>query len=237
MELEKAVLERVGTYQSLSRWEKLEVGKDLRREGLSYGEIMELIPVKKSTLATWCQDVDLTDEQITAIKERRAPEPGIPRPTNRKRLAEIAELREVAREIAYDLIDDPLWVAGLVLYWAEGSKGRNRVAVANTDPDALRLFVLWVRTYINPNARFSLHMHLHEGNDEPAAREYWASETGLADANFHKTFIKPRGTGHRKNTHENGVCAVRLRRAADAWNIIMEWIDAVTEYFGLVTAA
>jgi len=47
MELEAEVLERVGTWKSLSRWEKSELGKDLRRQGLSYGEIMELIAVKK----------------------------------------------------------------------------------------------------------------------------------------------------------------------------------------------
>lgn len=47
VELEGEVLERVRTYESLSRWEKSELGRDLRRLGLSYGEIMELIPVKK----------------------------------------------------------------------------------------------------------------------------------------------------------------------------------------------
>lgn len=181
---------------------------------------MELIPVKKSTLATWCRDVKLTSDQIEAIKEGCAPEPGISRDTNRKRRTEIQELRGIARAEARHLVSDPFWVAGIVLYWAEGAKTRNHVAIANTDPSALRLFVDWIRTYIDPLARFSLHMHLHEGNDEGAARAYWRQEIGLAEASFHKTFIKPKGTGHSKNTHEHGVCAVRLRRAADAWNII-----------------
>ncbi|MFP3882044.1 MAG: hypothetical protein ACLFWH_06970 [Actinomycetota bacterium] len=233
MELEVAVLERVRAYESLSRWERSELGRELRAMGLSYGEIMELIPVKKSTLATWCRDVKLTPEQVQAIEERRAPEPGIPRNTNRKRKAEIAELRSIARAEVSRLSADPVWMAGLILYWAEGSKGCNSVSLANTDPRALRLFVRWVRTYIDPNARFSMHMHLHEGNDEKLAREYWRRETGLLSANFHKTFIKPKGTDHRKNTHENGVCAVRLRRPADAWNIIMEWIDATTVHLAL----
>jgi hypothetical protein len=233
MELEGAVLGRVRAYESSSRWERSELGRELRGQGLSYGEIMELIPVKKSTLATWCRDVVLTDEQIAAIKERRAPLPGIPRNTNRKRLAEIAELRAIARAEAANLLSDPLWMAGLVLYRAEGSKGRNGVSLANTDPCALRLFIRWVRTYMDPLARFSLHMHLHEGNEEAAARENWRRETGLHEANFHKTFIKPEGTGHRKNSHVHGVCAVRLRRPADPWNIIMEWIDATKAHLGL----
>ncbi len=233
MELEAEVLERVGTWESLSRWEKSELGKDLRHLGLSYGEIMELIPVKKSTLATWCRDVRLTTDQIEAIRQRRAQEPGIPRDTNWRRREEIEQLRSIARELALELADDPFWIAGLVLYWAEGTKGRNRVSMANTDPRALRLFVSWLTTYIDPIAQFSLKLHLHEGNDDEEAKQYWRAETALVDANFHKTFIKPKGTGHRKNHLLQGICTVTLRRAADAWNIIMEWIDCVTEQFDL----
>jgi len=233
MELEAEVLERVGTWTSLSRWEKSELGKDLRRQGLSYGEIMDLINVKKSTLATWCREVELTQDQIEAIRERRAQIPGIPVDTNWRRREEIQELRAVARDLVSELATDPLWVAGLVLYWAEGAKTRNFVSMANTDPRALRLFILWLRTYLDPTAQFSLHLHLHEGNDERKAMGYWRAETGLVDANFHKTFIKPKGTGHRKNHLLQGICTVKLRRAADPWNIIMEWIDSVTERFGL----
>ena len=61
---------RIETWDNSSRWERSELGKDLRREGLSYAEIMTLIPVKKSTLATWCREVRLTDEQYAAIKKR-----------------------------------------------------------------------------------------------------------------------------------------------------------------------
>ncbi len=236
MELEAEVLERVGTWKSLSRWEKSELGKDLRRQGLAYGEIMDLIDVKKSTLATWCREVSLSAEQIEAIKKRRAPIPGIPVDTNWRRREEIQELRAVARSLVPELATDPFWVAGLVMYWAEGNKTRSRVGMANTDPRTLRLFIRWVRTYIAPQAEFTLHMHLHEGNDEGAAVRFWRLQTGLHTANFIKTFIKPKGTGHRKNHLVHGVCTVRLRRPADAWNIIMEWIDATAERFKVDSA-
>ena len=70
MELGSEFRARIEEWDRLSRWERSELGKDLRRLGLSYGEIMDLIPVKKSTLATWCRDVRLTEEQCVAIKER-----------------------------------------------------------------------------------------------------------------------------------------------------------------------
>ena len=198
---------------------------------------MVLIEVKKSTLATWCRDVRLSPEQIAAIKERRAQIPGIPRDTDWRRRAEIRELREVARSLVPELADDPLWIAGLVMYWAEWAKTRNQVSMANADPRALRLFILWIQTYLNPGARFSIQLHLPEGNDDRAAKEYWRSETGLLEANFHKTFIKPQGTGHRKNHLEHGICTVKVRKAADPWNIIMEWVDSLAVHFDLDIAA
>ena len=198
---------------------------------------MDLIDAKKSTLATWCREVTLTDEQIGAIKKGRAQIPGTPVDTNWRRRKEIRELRSVARSLVPELAEDPLWVGGLVLYWAESNKTRNKVGMANTDPRALRLFLWWVRTYVQPDAEFSLQLHLHEGNDEEGAKEYWRSETGLGNSNFVKTFIKPKGTGHRKNHLKHGVCTVRMKCPADAWNIIMEWIDAVALHFGLDNAA
>jgi hypothetical protein len=148
-------------------------------------------------------------------------------------LKEIEDLRLVARELVPDLALDPEWVAGLVLYWAEGNKTRNQMGMANTDPRALRLFICWIRSFVDPQAKFSLQLHLHEGNDDVRARTHWQVETGLTDAHFYKSFIKPAGTGHRKNRLMHGVCTVRMRRPADAWNIVMEWIDAFARHFGL----
>jgi len=233
MELEGEVLERVRTYESLSRWERSELGRDLRRLGLSYGEIMELIPVKKSTLATWCRDIELSAIQIEAIRQRRAQEPGVRRDTQWRRRREIEIIRERAQGQVDGLIGDPLWLAGVVLYWAEGGKTRNDLKIANSDPRTHRLFVRWIRTYIEPDAEFSLQLHLHEGNDELAARQHWQAAIGLHDARFHKSFIKPHGTGHRKNHLQHGICTLVVRRPADPWQITMTWVECIADRLGL----
>jgi len=233
MELGSEFRSRIGLWDRLSRWERSELGKDLRRLGLSYGEIMDLIPVKKSTLATWSRDVRLSEEKMQAIRARSGSREGIPRDTNRKRRIEISLVRVDALSQIPDLMTDPLWVAGAVLYWAEGAKTRNHLELANADPRALRLFIHWIRTYLDPDAAFSLQLHLHEGNDEGAARSHWRSETGLINANFHKTFIKPEGTGHRKNHLRHGVCTVKVRRCSDAWQRTMVWIDVVADRLSL----
>jgi hypothetical protein len=101
------------------------------------------------------------------------------------------------------------------------------LAVANADPAALRLFVAWVRVYHDADAEFVLSLHLHEGNDDVSARRWWAASLQLAEPDFTKTFIKPVGTGHRKNRLEHGICRVRMRRSADAWDRTATWIEVV----------
>ena len=230
MELGSEFRSRIEEWERLSRWERSELGKDLRRLGLSYGEIMVLIPVKKSTLATWCREVRLSEEQYQAVKERTyGSRLGIPVDTQWKRRLEVQEIRSQARSQVVDLMKDPFWVAGTILYWAEGTKGPHQVAVANTDPRTHLLFIRWIRRYVVATAEFRLHLHLHEGNDDDAAKEHWRTVLGLPDSLFHKTFVKPRGTGHRKNTHVHGVCKVRLMRSADAWQTIDAWIDEFAE--------
>lgn len=191
MELPQELVEQIATWDRLSRWERSEVGRDLRRLGLSYTEIQTRIEVKKSTLATWCRDLVLTDDQKGAILARTGSRQGIPVDTNWRRRAEIELIRANARQEARELMNDPFWVAGVVMYWAEGSKTRNDLSLVNSDPLALRIFINWIRGYLRPNPLFTLQLHLHEGNDDRAAQDWWRCALDLRSARFNKTFIKP----------------------------------------------
>lgn len=213
----------------MTRWERAEAGRSLRRQGWTYGEIMAVLPVVKGTLAGWCKDIQLTEDQIEAIKKRRPPgiRTGIPVDTQRKRRLEVEAMQQEAGAEVPRLIRSSLWLAGTVLYWAEGSKTKRILEVVNTDPRALELFVGWARAFHHQEAQFVLSLHLHEGNDEASAMSFWRDATGLPDARFTKTFIKPAGTGHRKNKLVYGVCRVQMNRSTDAWWRTMAWIDSL----------
>jgi len=225
-------------WDELHRWERSELGKALRRLGLTYGEIRDIIPVPKGTLSYWCRDVDLTPAQIAAIRDRSDPGSriGIPVDTQHKRRHEIERIRAEARTYAESHIDDAFFVAGIALYWGEGAKTRNSCSLTNADPAALRTFIAWIRSYVDADAEFVLSLHLHEGNDDRSSQAYWRRQLGLVDAPFTRTFIKPRGTGHRKNQLPHGVCRVRMRNPADHWNRIMVWIEVVRAHFGALLA-
>ena len=134
--------------------------------------------------------------------------------------------RRAASEVA-GLAMDPLWVAGTTMYWAEGSKTSNRLALTNSDPAALRLFIAWTRRYLDVGAEFVLALHLHHGNDEDAARTFWRRALRLPDVAFHKTFVKPPGTGHRKNHLSHGVCRIVVCRSSNHFVRVSSWIDGL----------
>jgi hypothetical protein len=220
-------------WDRLSRWERAEAGRRLRRLGWSYGEIMSILPVAKGTLAGWCREIRLSEDQCRAIASRTGTRFGVPRDTQRKRRAEVERIRSMALAEVPVLLTEPMWVAGTVLYWGEGRKTKKELELANADPAALRLFMRWARRYHDRAARFRACLNLHADNDEGAAIAWWCEQLGLAPRDFTKTFVKPDGTGHRKNHLPHGVCRVRMGRSGDAWHRTMVWIEALPDQLGV----
>ena len=217
------------SYPDLGRWHRAKLGRALRRLGLSYGEIMSLIPVPKGTLAGWCREIRLTENQGARIQRRNGSQLGVPRNTQRKRHEEIGRIVHEAMLFASNHLDDPFWVAGTVLYWGEGSKAVRRLELTNADPRTLRLFMSWTRRYLDDQPKFVASLNLHADNNELNARRSWASELGLKLTDFNKSFIKPEGTGHRKNHLPNGVCRLGLRKSTDHFLKTMAWIEVLAQ--------
>ncbi|MGQ0849752.1 MAG: hypothetical protein ACT4OP_11655 [Actinomycetota bacterium] len=76
METPPEVAEAASQWGTLTRWERAELGRRLRRNGWTYGEIMDVLPIGRGTLAGWCKEIRLTDEQVEAIKARGPPGSG-----------------------------------------------------------------------------------------------------------------------------------------------------------------
>jgi hypothetical protein len=217
---------------TLDRTVRREIGRALRGEGLSYGEIHALTAVPKSTIATWCRDVTLSDAQRSRISERTGSRPGVPRDTQWRRREEIERIRADARREVETLITDPFWTAGVALYWGEGSKTDRRLELANGDPAAIRLFMSWVRRYMTADPEWVAVISLHADNDVTAATTHWMRALGLPGSSFNRPFVKPDGTGHRKNHLPNGVCRLRLRASTDGWIRTLTWIDELAHRMG-----
>lgn len=107
-------------------------------------EIARLVGCALSSVSYWTRDIELTEEQCARLKSRN---PSI----NGQLVARANRQRARARRVVYHAegrrraqAGDRLHLAGCMLYWAEGSKGRNAVQFVNSDPEMAR-FVDFLR--------------------------------------------------------------------------------------------
>jgi hypothetical protein len=228
------VLSRCRAWPSLKRWERRELGQELRRLGLSYREIASFIPVGKGTLSTWCRDLELNDSQRRRLRGIRPSVETRMRVGHQKRSAALERarfIREAARAEVPILSTDPFWVAGVVAYWAEGAKRpKPELRFSNSDPGMVRLFISFMRSYMEvAEEPFDARLHLHDGQDEMEHQRFWADSIGLPLHCFRKTYVKAEGTGHRKNVLYNGTISIRVRRSGRMYHRMMGWIEGLQD--------
>ena len=112
-----------------------ELARKLRREqGASIKEIARRTGAAQSSISRWVRDIELTDDQRETL--RIAAYNGHVKGRTMNAMLR-REARAMAQEEGRMLADtgDRLFVAGCMLYWAEGGKSRNQIKFVNSDPE------------------------------------------------------------------------------------------------------
>lgn len=214
-------------------WEKKEVVRGFRRQGLSYREIRQKTPftISKSTLSHWCKDIELAAKQKDRLDSllRDGSYRGrlLGSKTNQtRRIKEVAEIKEKAIQQVVFMTENEFWLSGLMLYWAEGNK-RHSVGVSNSDPELIRLMMKWFRSICKVrDERFKIHLNIHSGQDDIQIKKFWSAIIEIPVSQFGKSYIKEEGTGHRKNILYNGTIKIQVCDKNLLYKIL-GWIEGV----------
>ena len=115
----------------------------LRKDGATYSEIKAILNVSKSSLSLWLQDMPLSEERMREVRDKNPRRIEHFRETmQRKREVRLHKVRTAMADEIGKLSKREIYIAGLFLYWGEGSKGnRYEVSVSNTDPAMMRFFL------------------------------------------------------------------------------------------------
>ncbi|MFZ2310082.1 MAG: hypothetical protein WAW11_00885 [Patescibacteria group bacterium] len=204
----------------------------LRQNGLSYGNIAKQCSTSKSNISLWCKDIELSQSQQDSLYNGRKQilELGSKR-LHDIRVEEIRKVKALAKkEINHKNLDDfTFLVAGAMLYWAEGCKTTG-LYVANSDERIILLMIKWFKKFLSiDQSQIKAYLHIHAQDDDLAIKKYWSNLTGIPLQNFGKSFIKPAGTGHRKNILPHGIIRIQVfgKGIENTRHRIMTWVEQI----------
>lgn len=205
----------------------------LRKKGLSVGRIQKQLGVSRSSVSLWVRNVKLTDRQIKKLysnKRSGALKGSFIAARNKIKARELLTqgIMEAARKDIKALSRRDRFMAGVVMYFAEGDKGGKNASFSNSDPRAIKFMVGWFREECRvPEGKFRCYLYIHDNLNEIKAKCFWSNLTSIPLSQFRKSYIvKNNPKRLRKVRHEYGV----LRISVSDVNLcrkIMGWISGI----------
>jgi len=184
----------------------------MRLKGLSYSQIRSKIKVSKSTLSNWLSKYPLSSERIKKLRDWNPRRIENCRNTKLKNRNEKLEkiYKNISNEISI-LSKREIFIAGLFLYWGEGTKAsRDMVAFTNTDPTMLKFFIKWMMNLNIPREKMKVKLHLYSDMNKNEKMKFWSKTLNIPEENFKKPYIKDSKFSSLtyKNTFGQGTCTV-----------------------------
>ena len=161
---------------------------------MSYSEIKKRINVPKSTLSNWCRDIALTEGQALRLFKNKLTGSARGRiigakRQQAKRLRQISDMLTEGRKEVGSLSTRDVFIAGICLYSAEGTKRDKACGFANSDPLLIKFMANWFRKFCHVSEeKFRGAIWIHSGSDYRKATHYWSKVAGIPTSQFLKPY-------------------------------------------------
>ncbi len=209
---------------------------ELRKNGLSYKEIQEIISVSKGVLSGWFKDLDFSDDEITLLAKNKQ----VKQHKGRLKASVTNKQKRVVRENAVftkaekefiKLKDDSMFLIGVSLYWAEGSKRTGEFQFINSDPNMITFMYLWIQRYLSTDKKLiKARLFTHKIEDYEEHLPFWSRILDREPSSFDKTIFKPTIHTVKKNPNYKG--CLRLTVASiDTLRMMGAWQNLLIAYY------
>jgi transcriptional regulator with XRE-family HTH domain len=207
--------------------------RELRALGWSVREIEAELGVARSSVSGWVRDVELDLAARARLVERARLGP----------LNSARRSRDRSRERRLDYQDQgrdlirrrgASYIAGCMLFWAEGDKARNDVRMSNSDPDLLRTFADFLREHFDVRDEdFRVYCHLFADHLDAKSRieQFWVDRLGLPPSCLRKSQVNVYSRysqKKRRNTLPYGTCKLVVHST----QIVQTIYGSIQEYGG-----
>ncbi len=212
----------------------------LRKQGLSYNEILREVPVAKSTLSVWLKDIGLAKAHKQRLTEkRRLAQLKAQHACRNIRITRETAIIKAAQQEVGTLSKREFWLIGSALYWAEGSKQKpnhvsQKVSFNNSDPQMILFFDKWVRMFCNKAKNDLIYsIYIHTSGDIERAKRFWGE---LLNTTIEKVYFKKGNPKtNRKNTQASyyGLLRIEVRSSTDLNRKIKGWNLGIVNGLGI----
>ncbi len=223
-------------FTNLSKKEK---AISLRKKGKTYSEILAQVPVAKSTLSDWLRSVGLSRPQIQRITEKKllASRRGA-ETKKQQRILRQQVIRDSALSELKSLTKRELWLIGVALYWAEGSKEKESrpgsgIQFSNSDPRMIFVFVSWLKNICNigiDRMTFEIYIHENSKNNLNKVSAYWAGALNMPEKLFKRIYFKKNKIiTNRQNIGDLyfGLLRVKVSASSSILRKIAGWTEGI----------
>jgi len=220
----------------MARFQDHQKALALRQQGMSYSQIKKKLRISKSTLSCWLKDHPLSKKRIGDLRDRNESRIEKFRKTmQQKKEKRLKDFYVKQKKFIFPLCLKELYLAGLFLYWGEGTKGKTTsLSVSNTDPSVIKFFIFWLVKSLGVS-REKLKVQLHLYSDMQIQQEvyFWSKVLDIPKKQFNKPYIKK--SSLQKINHRggfgHGTCNVSIGDARLSEQILMAIKSIADKYF------
>ncbi|MFE5908394.1 hypothetical protein ACFQ6B_04815 [Streptomyces wedmorensis] len=198
--------------------------RDLRLQGWTYDRIQAELGCSKSSISLWVRDLPKPAPRYSDEERLGLMNAGLAR-LRTAQDEERQETKRLARESVGALSDRELFLTGVALYWAEGTKDksysrRESLQLINSDPNVIALYLRWLDLLGVARERLRFRVSIHESADVAEAEGFWADLAGVDRAVFRRATLKRHNPGtSRKNVADayRGCLVIYVTRSAELY--------------------
>lgn len=176
--------------------EKYEQAVSLRKRGFTLDEIAKYCDISKSTASIWLKNKAFSTEVTKQNVKRAGAE-------NAKRLRLINKARSGERAKRYKEVlrsadvefkhyqDDPLFIAGVMLYIGEGDNRHERlIRIASARMEVHKVFIRFAQEFLGVEKnKTHFWILLYPDLDEELCMKKWSKSIGISYAQFFKNQV------------------------------------------------
>jgi hypothetical protein len=172
--------------------------REMRSKGESVKVIASTLGVTKSTVSLWVRDIVLTVDQLEKLIQRKVVGGELGRTRGafiqKKRRLDMMKQRENdGIEKLKGLTEREFFVAGIALYWGEGTKKKRGFYICNSDPKIIKFIIVWLKKFFGIGVdRLAAVVGINEIHRvrEEVVKKFWSDQTGIPLNHFRKTSFK-----------------------------------------------